>query len=83
MRRAWCVTSRARPNRAGLTAVGREALDLEQALRQDARRTCSLGALKKLDAATSALTPEARASLGERLSIVERHVKRTCELATR
>jgi hypothetical protein len=70
-------------SRAGQPAVSREALALEQALLHDARTTCSLGALKKLDAVTSALSPDARAPFTERLSVVERHVKRTCELATR
>ena len=68
-------------NSAGATKVGFEALELERGLAVDARRTCSLDALKKLDAASSALSADARAPLAERLAITHRHVKRTCELA--
>jgi Spy/CpxP family protein refolding chaperone len=70
-------------NTAGSTRVGLEALELEQQIARDARRICSLDAMKKLDAALSALTPEARGAFGERLAIAHRHVSRTCELATK
>ena len=70
-------------NRSGATKLGLAALDLEQSLKRDARRTCSLDALKAVDEATSALSPAARTALAERLSLVHRHVTRTCELATK
>jgi hypothetical protein len=70
-------------NVTGATKLALEAFELEQQLTRDARRICSLDALKKLDAASSALTPAARAALAERLAIVHRHVTRTCELATK
>ncbi|MDB4939175.1 MAG: hypothetical protein JWP87_6147 [Labilithrix sp.] len=69
-------------NAAGLGALGFQAFELDRALLHDARTTCSLDALRKLDAASSDLSPAARAPLAERLAIVHRHVKRTCELAT-
>jgi hypothetical protein len=68
-------------NAAGLRAVGYEAFELEQGLLHDARKTCSLGGSTKLDAASSALDPAARASFDDRLAVVRRHVGRTCELA--
>ena len=36
-------------NAAGHRALGTEALELDQSLQRDAAKTCSLGALKKLD----------------------------------
>jgi hypothetical protein len=70
-------------NRAGATKLGFAAMELEQSLALDARRTCSLDALKSVDAASSALTPAARTPLAERLAVVHRHVTHTCELATK
>lgn len=70
-------------NRSGATKLGLAAMDLERELLKDARRTCSLDALKGVDEATSTLSPGARTALAERLSVVHRHVTRTCELATK
>jgi hypothetical protein len=70
-------------NAAGATSLGFEAFELEQSLSRDARKTCALGAaMKKLDAASAALSPAMRTPLEERLALVHRHVMRTCELVT-
>lgn len=70
-------------NTSGATKLGFAAQELEQSLARDARRTCSLDALKAVDEASSALPPAARSTLADRLALVHRHVTRTCELATR
>lgn len=66
----------------GAPALGFEAFELERALLLDAKKTCATDALKKLDAASSAMTPSARATFAERLAIVHRHVNTACEVAT-
>lgn len=70
-------------NRSGATKLGFASMELEQSLSRDARRVCSLDALKSVDEASSALTPAARAALADRLALAHRHVTRTCELATK
>ena len=68
-------------NAAGATKLGFEAQEADRALSRDAREACAAGVMKNVNAAAAGRTPAAREPLGERLSIVRRHVTRTCELA--
>ena len=68
---------------AGAQPVAYQALELDPALAlPTARSTCSLGALKGLDAAVAAASPDLREKMSELLAISRRHVERSCELLT-
>ena len=49
MRAACFATSPMKPTPRVIGRLGTEALELDQSLQRDAAKTCSLGALKKLD----------------------------------